>query len=254
MASRDRDRPGAGSARRARARHQRRVRQVPDARHRRAERPVARLRPGSRSPRHDAHRRGRPHRAHPRYPLALRRAAGRRLPAAGSPGARPAPAARRHRLLGAAGRPGDLFTAGRLAEPLDAYARAHDGRAPIVVSVDQLSAPGKNTMCVDSRLGNVATYVMHDVPTWIERHLPATTDRKAWGLTGFSQGGTCTMQFLTGHPSEFARAGRVERAPADRPGPAAQRRPGVRRIRGGMAGGGADRADAENGLDDTPSG
>ncbi len=107
---------------------------------------------------------------------------------------------------GQPGAPGDLFTAGRLAEPLDAYARAHDGRAPIVVSVDQLSAPGKNTMCVDSRLGNVATYVMHDVPTWIERHLPVTTDRKAWGLTGFSQGGTCTMQFLTGHPSEFGAA------------------------------------------------
>ncbi|MDT0210458.1 alpha/beta hydrolase-fold protein [Curtobacterium sp. BRD11] len=107
---------------------------------------------------------------------------------------------------GQPGAPGDLFTAGRLAESLDAYARAHDGRAPIVVSVDQLSAPGRNTMCVDSRLGNVATYVTQDVPTWIHANLPATTDRKAWGLTGFSQGGTCTMQFLTGHPSAFGAA------------------------------------------------
>ncbi len=107
---------------------------------------------------------------------------------------------------GQPGAPGDLFTAGRLAEPLDAYARAHDGRAPIVVSVDQLSAPGRNTMCVDSRLGNVATYVTQDVPAWITANLPATQDRKAWGLAGFSQGATCAMQFVTGHPDEFGAA------------------------------------------------
>ncbi|PZF54144.1 hypothetical protein DEJ23_13490 [Curtobacterium sp. MCSS17_008] len=107
---------------------------------------------------------------------------------------------------GQPGAPGDLFTAGHLAEPLDAYARAHDGRAPIVVSVDQLSAPGRNTMCVDSRLGHVATYVTRDVPAWIAANLPATSDRRAWGLTGFSQGATCAMQFTTGHPSEFGAA------------------------------------------------
>lgn len=107
---------------------------------------------------------------------------------------------------GQPGAPGDLFTAGHLAEPLDAYARAHDGRAPIVVSVDQLSAPGRNTMCVDSRLGNVATYVTRDVPAWIAANLPATHDREAWGLTGFSQGATCAVQFITGHPDDFGAA------------------------------------------------
>jgi len=107
---------------------------------------------------------------------------------------------------GQPGAPSDLFTAGQLATPLDEYARAHGGRAPIVVSVDQLSAPGRNTMCVDSRLGNVDTYVTQDVPAWIATHLPATTDRRAWGLTGFSQGGTCAMQFLSGHPDQFGAA------------------------------------------------
>ncbi|WIE75991.1 alpha/beta hydrolase-fold protein [Curtobacterium sp. MCSS17_007] len=107
---------------------------------------------------------------------------------------------------GQPGAPGDLFTAGRLAEPLDAYAAAHEGRAPIVVSVDQLSAPGRNPMCVDSALGNVATYVTRDVPDWLTTHLPVTTDHRAWGLTGFSQGATCAMQFVTGHPDEFGAA------------------------------------------------
>lgn len=136
--------------------------------------------------------------------FAARRAVVWLPPAALVPDPRPLPVV--IAFSGQPGAPGDLFTAGRLAEPLDAYARAHGGRAPIVVSVDQLSAPGRNTMCVDSRLGDVATYVTQDVPAWITRNLPATTDRKAWGLTGFSQGATCTMQFLTGHPADFGAA------------------------------------------------
>ncbi|NQX22220.1 alpha/beta hydrolase-fold protein [Curtobacterium sp. VKM Ac-2852] len=104
---------------------------------------------------------------------------------------------------GQPGAPSDLFTAGRMGTALDGYAAAHHGRAPIVVSVDQLSAPGLNTMCVDSDLGNAATYVTEDVPRWLTAHLPVTPDRRAWGLTGFSQGATCAMQFATAHPDRF---------------------------------------------------
>ncbi|WP_412873799.1 alpha/beta hydrolase [Curtobacterium poinsettiae] len=104
---------------------------------------------------------------------------------------------------GQPGAPSDLFTAGRMGSALDGYAAAHHGRAPIVVSVDQLSSPGLNTMCVDSDLGNAATYVTEDVPRWLTAHLPVTPDRRAWGLTGFSQGATCAMQFATAHPDRF---------------------------------------------------
>jgi enterochelin esterase-like enzyme len=107
---------------------------------------------------------------------------------------------------GQPGAPSDMFTAGQLGRVLDAYAAVHHGRAPIVVSVDQLSAPGRNTMCVDSRLGNAATYVTQDVPAWLGSHLPVTPDRRAWGLVGFSQGATCAMQFVTGSPDRFGAA------------------------------------------------
>ncbi|WIB77891.1 alpha/beta hydrolase-fold protein [Curtobacterium sp. MCPF17_002] len=107
---------------------------------------------------------------------------------------------------GQPGAPSDMFTAGEMGTVLDAYAAAHRGRAPIVISVDQLSAPGRNTMCVDSRLGAAATYVTEDVPAWLSAHLPVTTDRRAWGLVGFSQGATCAMQFLTAHSSSFGSA------------------------------------------------
>ena len=118
---------------------------------------------------------------------------------------------------GQPGAPSDMFTAGQMGTVLDAYAAAHHGRAPIVVSVDQLSAPGRNTMCVDSTLGKAATYVTRDVPDWLGRHLPVTPDRHAWGLAGFSQGATCAMQFVSAHPESFGAALAIssERQPID---------------------------------------
>ncbi|SFF45639.1 alpha/beta hydrolase [Curtobacterium sp. YR515] len=109
-------------------------------------------------------------------------------------------------FAGQPGAPSDMFTAGQMGTVLDAYAAAHHGSAPIVVSVDQLSAPGRNPMCVDSTLGKSATYVTEDVPAWIAAHLPATPDPHAWGLVGFSQGATCAMQFVTAHPGSFGAA------------------------------------------------
>ncbi|WP_420366268.1 alpha/beta hydrolase-fold protein [Curtobacterium sp. L3-7] len=109
-------------------------------------------------------------------------------------------------LSGQPGSPSDMFTVGGLATTLDAYAAAHHGIAPIVVSADQLAVPGHNTMCVDSTIGNAATYVTRDVPDWITSHLRVTTDRRGWGLVGFSQGATCAMQFLAGHPDRFSAA------------------------------------------------
>ncbi|MDM7890897.1 alpha/beta hydrolase [Curtobacterium caseinilyticum] len=110
-------------------------------------------------------------------------------------------------LSGQPGQPADLFQTGDLGSFLDRYAAAHDGLAPVVVSPDQLGAPNRNPMCVDSRrLGRSATYVMTDTVQWIEHHLPVATGPSAWGIVGFSQGATCTMQFSTEHPDVFGTA------------------------------------------------
>jgi enterochelin esterase-like enzyme len=110
-------------------------------------------------------------------------------------------------LSGQPGQPADMFQTGDLGSFLDRYAAAHDGLAPIVVSPDQLGAPNRNPMCVDSRrLGRSATYVMTDTVDWIEHHLPVASGPDAWGITGFSQGATCAMQFSTEHPEVFGSA------------------------------------------------
>lgn len=106
-------------------------------------------------------------------------------------------------LSGQPGEPDDLFVKGNLAHILDAYAAAHKGLAPIVVVPDQLGAPEKNPMCVDSPLGNSATYITQDVTAWVRATLPVTTDHRYWGIGGFSQGATCTTQFGPAHPDLY---------------------------------------------------
>lgn len=97
-------------------------------------------------------------------------------------------------LSGQPGQPSNLITSGALATILDQFASAHAGLAPIVVIPDQLGAPQLNPMCLDSPLGNSATYLTVDVPTWINQHLHVLSGRAAWAIGGFSQGGTCAIQ------------------------------------------------------------
>ena len=91
-------------------------------------------------------------------------------------------------LSGQPGSPENLFLAGHIDAELDAYARQHDGLAPIIVAPDQLSAPDVNPMCVDSAIGNSATYLTVDVPAWIRANLHVDDGPGGWGIGGFSQG------------------------------------------------------------------
>lgn len=106
-------------------------------------------------------------------------------------------------LSGQPGQPHDIFRAGGLTKWLDAFAASHHGLAPIVVAPDQLGASSQNPMCVDSPLGNSATYLSVDVPNWIKAHLNVLTDRAAWAIGGFSQGGTCAIQLGAAHTELF---------------------------------------------------
>ncbi len=106
-------------------------------------------------------------------------------------------------LSGQPGSPTDVFGAGHLNAVLDASAAADRGIAPIVVVPDQLGAPTQNPMCVDSPLGNSASYLTVDVPNWIRGSLNVLTDRTHWAIAGFSQGGTCAVQLGAGHPELF---------------------------------------------------
>lgn len=106
-------------------------------------------------------------------------------------------------LSGQPGNPQDPLVTVKLQQALDAYAAAHDGLAPIVVSPDQLGDPTANPMCVDSPLGNSQSYLTVDVPNWIRANLTVLDDPHDWGIGGLSQGGTCSIQLGAAFPNLF---------------------------------------------------
>jgi Predicted esterase len=109
-------------------------------------------------------------------------------------------------MAGQPGAPVDMMTSGMMNATFDAYAAKHKGLAPIVVAPDQLGRRVANPMCVDSRLGNSATYLTVDLPNWIRAHLKVIDSPDYWSLAGYSQGATCSTQFVTAHPDLFGSA------------------------------------------------
>ncbi|MEO7006171.1 MAG: alpha/beta hydrolase-fold protein [Terrimesophilobacter sp.] len=106
-------------------------------------------------------------------------------------------------LSGQPGQPMNVFETANLHSMLEEFQKAHDGLSPIVIAPDQLGAPYANPMCVDSPLGNSATYLTVDVPAWIRSHLHVQSGPASWAIGGFSQGGTCAIQLGAAHPELF---------------------------------------------------
>ena len=106
-------------------------------------------------------------------------------------------------MSGQPGSPQNVVLAGHIDAIMDSIAAANHGVAPIVVVPDQLGAPDVNPMCVDSVLGNAATYLTVDVPAWITTHLHVATSPASWTIGGYSEGGTCSIQFGAAHPEIF---------------------------------------------------
>lgn len=123
-------------------------------------------------------------------------------------------------LSGQPGSPQDWLAGGMLAKTMDSFARAHQGLAPVVVVADGTGSQFANPLCVDSPLGNAATYLAKDVRAWIKANLQVDHDPKAWAVGGFSYGGTCSLQLATNYPAIYPTfldfSGQVEPTLGDR--------------------------------------
>ncbi|MBS9374453.1 alpha/beta hydrolase [Rhodococcus sp. B50] len=106
-------------------------------------------------------------------------------------------------LAGQPGSPEDWLVGGRLAQTMDAYAAEHRGLAPVVVLADGTGGQFDNPLCVDSHLGNAATYLAVDVPAWVRDNVQIDDDPKAWAVGGLSYGGTCALQLATTRPDVY---------------------------------------------------
>jgi S-formylglutathione hydrolase FrmB len=102
-----------------------------------------------------------------------------------------------------AGQPGNSRTwvdSGQVQAMMDDFARHHDGLAPVVVMPDDLGSEFADPLCLNSRLGDVQTYLTVDVPNWVTSHLQVRSPEQGWAIAGFSQGGTCAIQLSTQAP------------------------------------------------------
>ncbi|MGK5637420.1 alpha/beta hydrolase [Streptomyces sp. URMC 126] len=106
-------------------------------------------------------------------------------------------------MAGQPGSPDDWINSGRLVDMMNAFAAAHRGLAPVVVVVDPLGSQFANTLCLDSRLGRVQTYLATDVPAWIRAHLQTAPAPASWAVSGISFGGTCALQLGVNAPHVY---------------------------------------------------
>lgn len=105
-------------------------------------------------------------------------------------------------LSGYPGSPNNWLQGG-VERVMDNYATAHKGLAPIVAMVDFTGVKDVDTECVNSRLGDVETYLTKDVPTYLKRHYQVQTDPEDWAIGGYSAGGTCGNVIAVRNPSVY---------------------------------------------------
>ncbi|WP_238009434.1 alpha/beta hydrolase-fold protein [Dactylosporangium sp. AC04546] len=106
-------------------------------------------------------------------------------------------------LVGSPGTPINWLRSGHGQSTDDAYAAAHNGRAPVLVVVDQNGSATGDTECIDGPRGNAETYLTVDVPAFITGTLRIQHNPSRWGIAGFSEGGTCALDLVLGHPDIY---------------------------------------------------
>ena len=66
----------------------------------------------------------------------------------------------------------------------DAFARFHHGRAPIIVMPDPNGTRTVDSECVNSQFGNAETYLVKDVPAFVQSRFSASRARAPWPSEG----------------------------------------------------------------------
>jgi len=111
-------------------------------------------------------------------------------------------------LHGSPGSPADWTRAGGADLTADAYARTHDGFAPIIVMPDVNGTDWwHDSECVNGPQGNAETYLTVDVRNAVVHAFGARADGASWGVAGLSAGGSCALQMGLRHPDLFRVVG-----------------------------------------------
>ncbi|NMO00224.1 hypothetical protein HH308_03230 [Gordonia sp. TBRC 11910] len=100
--------------------------------------------------------------------------------------------------------PADWMRTGNAVQIVDAFAAAHAGHAPILVFPDVNGSFNNDTECVNGPRGNVADHLTKEVRPQVISQFGADPSPKAWGIVGWSMGGTCAIDLTVMHPEDFS--------------------------------------------------
>jgi S-formylglutathione hydrolase FrmB len=98
--------------------------------------------------------------------------------------------------------PSDWPRTGDAITPIDQFAAAHGGNAPVFVFVDVGGSFNNDTECVDGPRGNVADHLTKDIPPYVTSTFGVRA--AGWGVVGWSMGGTCAVDLTVMHPEQFS--------------------------------------------------
>ncbi|HEY5013245.1 MAG TPA: alpha/beta hydrolase-fold protein [Acidimicrobiia bacterium] len=115
--------------------------------------------------------------------------------------------------------PGDWLYGGQAVRTLDAYAKTHHGRGPIVVVADQNGSFLGDTECVDGPRGRADTYISVDVIRSADRLFGVAPGPRSWTIAGYSAGGTCALVVALRHPTVYGAFGDFSGDPRPNTGP-----------------------------------
>lgn len=99
--------------------------------------------------------------------------------------------------------PADWVRAGDAVATLDVFSARHGGFSPVIVFADSAGSFGNDTECVNGARGNAADHLTKDVVPYVNTSFGVNAQPAAWGVAGFSSGGTCALDLAVMRPGIF---------------------------------------------------
>jgi enterochelin esterase-like enzyme len=107
-------------------------------------------------------------------------------------------------IAGVPGEPSDWTRAGYADTTSTAFAQQHNGIAPILVIPDDNGDNTQDTECSNSVFGKAETYLVTDVPAYMQTEFNAAVGKHALAVAGLSAGGTCAIMLALRNPTTFS--------------------------------------------------
>jgi enterochelin esterase-like enzyme len=107
-------------------------------------------------------------------------------------------------IAGVPGQPSDWTRAGYADTTATAFAEQHHGEAPILVIPDNNGLKTSDTECSNSVFGNAETYLITDVPNFMQANFNAAIGKHSIAVAGLSAGGTCASILALRNPKEYS--------------------------------------------------